>query len=184
MPNFPSIERNDRLALALAKFNIGVEKPLMLLMEALMRNEDSPFSLAERELFAAYVSGVMDDCGYCANIHILIAQRFGVKEGLLEELLADIDTADIDDNFKPVFHYMKKLTLHPTKMIPADSQAVFNAGWSERALYDVLMICSTWNFMNRLVEGLGLEVDPEQHKLAAQMLVEGYMPVINKMKLK
>jgi len=184
MPLFPSISKNDRLPIALAKFNTGVEKPLMQLHDVLMRSEDSPFSIAERELLAAYVSGIMNDCGYCVNIHSMIAIQFGIKEGLLESLLGDLEKADMDENFKPILRYVKKLTLEPTKMTQADSDAVYNAGWSERALYDAMLICCTWNFMNRFVEGVGLDVDPEQYKESAKMLMTGYLPVIEKFNLK
>lgn len=184
MPYFPSINKDERLSFVLAKFNTGVEKHLMLFHEVLMRGEDSPFSIAERELLAAYVSGVMDDCGYCVNIHKLVAIRFGIKDGLLESLVEDIDSADVEDKIKPVLHYVKKLTLHPGKMIQSDTDAVLNAGWSERALYDALMICCNWNFMNRLVEGLGLEVGQEGLRASSEMLAGGYVGIINKVGLK
>ena len=184
MPYFPSINKNERLSEVLAKFNTGIEKPLMLLHEALMRSDDSPFSIAERELLAAYVSGVMNDCGYCFNIHEQVAVQFGVEKGLLERLLSDIDTSGIDENFKPILRYVRKLTMDPFKMIKADTDAVLMAGWDERALYDAMVICCTWNFMNRFVAGLGLDVDDEQYEASAQMLNEGYSSLIKKFNLK
>ena len=65
--------------------------------------------------------------------------------------------------------FVRKLTLEPTKMIQADADAVFEAGWSERALYDAIIICCTWSFMNRFVEGLGLNVIPEQFSMEGKM---------------
>jgi uncharacterized peroxidase-related enzyme len=149
-----------------------------------MRSDDSPFSVADRELLAAYVSGVMNDCGYCTNIHRLVALEFGVEEGLLERLLNNVENSGIDKKLIPVFNYVKKLTLDPYKMVPADTEAVFNAGWDERALYDALLICCTWNFMNRFVEGVGFEVDEEQYQESAKMLKNGYSPIIEKFNLK
>ncbi len=43
---------------------------------------------------------------------------------------------------KPIFKYLKKLTLYPTKMVQADADDVFSAGWSKRALYDAIIIVS------------------------------------------
>jgi len=37
-----------------------------------------------------------------------------------------------------------------------DAQAVFAAGWDEQALYDAICVCALFNFMNRLVEGMGV----------------------------
>jgi uncharacterized peroxidase-related enzyme len=184
MPHFPSVKKNERLSTVFGKFNTGIEKPLLQFHEALMRSKDSPFTVAERELLAAYVSGVMNDCGYCVNIHRLVAQEFGVEEGLLERLLEDIDSPGIDEKMKPVFNYVKKLTLDPYKMVPGDTEAVFNAGWDERALYDALLICCTWNFMNRFVEGIGFEVEYDQYLESASMLKKGYAPIIEKFNLK
>lgn len=184
MPNIPSIKKNEPLSNVFARFNTGIEKPLMEFHEVLMRSDDSPFSTAERELLAAYVSGVMSDCGYCVKIHTLVAIEFGVEEGLLERLLKDINTSGIDEKLKPVLRYLKKLTLDPYKMIKADTEDIFNAGWDERALYDALLICCTWNFMNRFVEGIGLDVSQEQYQKSAQMLAKGYAPIIEKFNLK
>ena len=184
MPYFPSIKKNERLADALAKFNTGIEKPLMLLHESLMRNDDSPCSIGERELIAAYVSGLMNDCGYCFNIHEKVAVQFGVEKGLLKRLISDMETSGIDEKLKPVLRYVKKLTLDPYKIVNADTDAVLMAGWDERALYDALVICCTWNFMNRFVEGLGLDVDEEQLETSAEMLSKGYSPIIEKYNLK
>lgn len=184
MPIFPSILKEDRLSQAFAKFNTGIEKPLLELHQVLMRSDDSPFNEGERELIAAYVSGIMNDCGYCANIHILVAEAFGIKEGLIDSLVENVDNSPVDEKLKPVLHFVRKLTLEPTKMLKADADAVFEAGWNERALYDALVICCTWNFMNRFVEGLGLEVSQEQYRDSANMLMEGYDIVIDRFGLK
>jgi uncharacterized peroxidase-related enzyme len=184
MPLFPSIVPGDRVPHVFAKFNTGVEKPLLLFHHQLMRSEDSPFTFAQRELLAAFISGLFNDCGYCIGIHGMIAERFGIQEGLIIELLADIDKAEIDDNFKPILRYVKKLTLEPTKMMREDSEAVLDAGWSERALYDALMICCAWNFMNRFVEGIGIDVHAKEYAISADMLMDGYDGAIEGFRLK
>lgn len=183
MPFFPSVPKEERLAYVLARFNTGVEKPLMELHQVLLRGEDSPLSVAQRELIAAYVSGVAN-CQYCSGIHAMIAEQFGMEEGLIRDLLEDVDSADIEDNFKPILKYVKKVTLEPTKLLHADVDAVFDAGWSERALYDALMVCCTFNFVNRFVSGIGLDVNLEGSKKSSEMLVDGYAQIIDKLGLK
>jgi hypothetical protein len=64
MPFFKSIGEQDKVPHAFAKFNTGIERPLIDLHQILMRSEDSPFSVAQRELFAAFVSGT-NACKYC-----------------------------------------------------------------------------------------------------------------------
>ena len=183
MPFFPLLAKEDKVPHAFAKFNTGIERPLIELHQILMRTDDSPFSIAQRELMAAFVSGT-NACRYCAGAHAATAMEFGVEEALITALLEDIDTAAIDENMKPIFRYLKKLTLNPTKMMQADADAVFNAGWSERALYDALIICCTWSFMNRFTEGLGLTVIPEQFAMEGKMLKGGYDTIFQVFDLK
>jgi hypothetical protein len=42
-------------------------------------------------------------------------------------------------------------------MAQADADAVFAAGWEERALHDAIAITARMSFMHRLVEGYGFE---------------------------
>ncbi len=183
MPFFKSLGAEDKVPHALAKFNIGIERPLIDLHQKLMRNDDSPFTIAQRELLAAFVSGT-NACNYCVGAHTATAVEFGVEEELISSLLNDIDTANVDEKLKPIFKFVKKLTLEPTKMIQADADAVFDAGWSERALYDAIIICCTWSFMNRFVEGLGLSVIPEQFSMEGKMLHAGYDKIFDMFELK
>ena len=183
MPFFKSLGAEDKVPHALAKFNIGIERPLIDLHQKLMRNDDSPFTIAQRELLAAFVSGT-NACNYCVGAHTATAVEFGVEEELISSLLNDIDTANVDEKLKPIFKFVKKLTLEPTKMIQADADAVFDAGWSERALYDAIIICCTWSFMNRFVEGLGLSVIPEQFPMEGKMLHAGYDKIFDMFELK
>jgi uncharacterized peroxidase-related enzyme len=175
MPFLPSIELEDKVPHVLAKFNAKygtrTERPLIEFHEALLRG-DSPFSVKERELMAAYVSG-LNACRYCHGAHSAVAKLFGVPEALISDLVADLDAAHVEANLKPVFAYLRKLTLTPTRMTQADADAVCAAGWDERALYDAVLVCCLYNFMNRFVEGLGLTPIPGQFDAEGKMITEG-----------
>jgi uncharacterized peroxidase-related enzyme len=116
----------------------------------------SPLSKAERELIAAYVSGV-NDCEYCHGVHTATAANFGVEAALLENLLADLKTASVDARLQALLVYARKLTQTPSRMVPADAQAVFDAGCTPEELRDTVTICALFNFYNRLIEGHGLK---------------------------
>ena len=70
--------------------------------------------------------------------------------------MEDIDSADISPALKPVFHFIRKLTLEPARMTQKDANAVLAAGWDERAYHEMVVLCCRMNFMNRLSEGFGL----------------------------
>jgi AhpD family alkylhydroperoxidase len=83
-------------------------RPLLDYHQALLRGP-SPFGVAERELIAAYVSG-LNACDYCHGVHTATAQAFGVDEQLVADLLDDVDAAPVDARMKPVLRYVRKLT--------------------------------------------------------------------------
>ncbi|MBX9759544.1 MAG: peroxidase-related enzyme [Beijerinckiaceae bacterium] len=139
------------------KLNPSVAKPMQDLAVAIMRGE-SPLSKGDRELIAAFVSA-LNDCKYCFNGHAQIAVNFGVRRRLIDEIIVDIDSSSADEAFKPILHYVKKLTLTPSQMTQADADSVFAAAWSEKALQDAILVCCRFNFMNRLSLGHGLDPD-------------------------
>ncbi|GAB3488513.1 carboxymuconolactone decarboxylase family protein [Amycolatopsis cihanbeyliensis] len=145
--------------------------PLVDYHQVLLRGP-SPLSVAERELIAAYVSG-LNACHYCHGVHTATAEAFGIAEGTLTALLSDVDTAPVEDWMKPLLRYVGKLTLTPSRMTDADVDAVRAAGWDERALHDAVSVCALFNFMNRLVEGLGITATGDYFATSAQRLTEG-----------
>ncbi|HEV7979561.1 peroxidase-related enzyme [Amycolatopsis sp.] len=132
----------------------------------------SSFTEGERELFAAYVSGI-NGCAYCHGVHTVTAEAFGLPEGVVAATLADLDTAPIDDRLKPVLRYLGKLTRTPAQLTEADAEAVFAAGWDEKALHDAVLVCAMFNFMNRMVEGLGIRADAQYAVESGQRLHDG-----------
>ena len=155
---FPSLPENAHLADVLKAFPATV-RPLMEFHDILMRG-DSDLSVAERELIAAYVSG-LNACSFCFGAHKLMARAFGVDEALMDALVADIASAPVDEKLRPLLAYVAKLTRTPSMLTEADAQAVYAAGWSEAALYDAIQTCALYNLMNRIVEGTGVAPYPE-----------------------
>lgn len=153
-------------------------EPLIEYHERLLR-EESPFSVAERELLAAYVSAV-NACRYCAGVHEATARRFGVDERLLAQLLDDLATAPVAERLKPVFRYVRKLTETPARLTSEDVAAFYAAGWDDRALHDAVAVCALFNCMNRLVEGFGISATPEYFQVSAERLASqaGYGALI------
>ena len=147
---------------------------LAQLIQTIMRGE-SAFSPGERELIAAYVSG-LNACNYCHNSHLAIATDLGIDPQLLEAALQDLATAPFDDRLRAVLAFVQKLTLTPSKVTQADIDAVAEVGWSERAIRDAIEVCALFSFMNRIVDGYGFET-PDNHQLltmAKGINIHGY----------
>ena len=132
----------------------GLYQHLTPLAVAIMTAE-SEFSVGERELMGAYVSA-LNDCGFCHGAHRATAAAHGVDVSILESLLEGIDTAPISNRMKPVYKYLKKLTLTPSQMVESDAAMVYDAGWSENDLEIVIAVCALFSLANRLVDGHGI----------------------------
>jgi uncharacterized peroxidase-related enzyme len=157
-------------------------RPLLEYHEVLLRG-DSPFTAGERELIAAYVSR-LNECNYCRAVHSQTAVALGIDVKSIANLLASSPDEDvryagnaadwrINPRMRPVLALLQKLTLSPGKIGATDVDAIFAAGWDDRALYDAVAICGLFNLMNRLVNGLGIEAPDAYMKLAAERLAKG-----------
>ncbi|EME30067.1 carboxymuconolactone decarboxylase [Galdieria sulphuraria] len=167
MPLLPSVEGNSGVLSSMFRFNRTLARAVVELHEIVLRGE-SPLSPLEREILGTFVSAV-NRCDYSTKVHCSIIKEMGASDELCTAIgsyLADnVDELPVDPKLKPLLHYIRKLTLRPESLSIADANAVYAAGWEERALYDAIVVCSLYNLMNRLVLGLGLDpptsLDPE-----------------------
>lgn len=169
-----SISDADESVSAVMKRYPDQAVPLTELTENVMRSSDCAFSSKQRELIAAYASG-KNDCTYCYNTHRATAEAFGVDENLLESLLDDIETSNVEEALKPVLRFVGKLTESPSRIVQADVDAVFDAGWDEDCFHCAVMICGLFNFYNRLIDGYGVRNTADFRQSRGAMLAErGY----------
>ncbi len=153
----PVLPHSPDLADVFRAFPQTVE-PLLNYHDILLRGP-SPLSVAQRELIAAFVSG-LNACEFCLGAHTIIAETFGVPPKLIEQMVSDLDSAPIEPDFRVVLDLVRKLTLTPAHVREADRAAVRKAGWSEQALHDAVAVTALFNFMNRLVDGMGVKTSP------------------------
>jgi len=151
--------------------------PMMELSELLLREGECEFSSEQRELIAAYASGI-NNCTYCYNTHKATAEAFGVDKQLLDAMVSDLETSAVDEKLKPVLRFVAKLTKSPSRMVQADVDAIFKAGWDEDCFHFAVMICGLFNMMNRLLDGYGVKSTAEFRLSRGKMLAEsGYRAV-------
>jgi uncharacterized peroxidase-related enzyme len=175
MPHLPSLKHGATLLDVFRKFP-ETSKPLIQFHEVLLRGP-SPFSEGERELIATYVSS-LNECRYCQGVHSATAERLGVSSSALQHLGWNLDA--VPEKMQPVLRFARKLTQQPSSVTKADADAVMVAGWDETALYHAIAVTALFNFMNRLVEGAGIELDPAYVKPASERLAgRGYLPLID-----
>ncbi len=153
-------------------------RAIMDYTQEVMRDGECNFSDKERELIAAFTSA-MNDCNFCYGAHKATALAFGIEQGFLEALVADVETAPVDERMRPVLVFARKLTQMPSQMAQSDVDAVLDAGWTEEDFHYLTSICSLFNFYNRLMEAYGCSLDANPEfpvEAAGEMLAtNGYV---------
>ena len=113
MPLFPSLP-DDALVKDAYPLNPKLFRVWCEVEEGIMRGP-SAFSPGQRELMGAFCSA-LNEGTYCQSSHWEAAVAFGIDRALFEPLMENLDSAPIEDNLKPVFRFLKKLTLTPSRM--------------------------------------------------------------------
>src|ERR1700674_5678071 len=102
MPFLPSLRKGASL-LDLFKAFPQTSVPLIQFHEVLLRGP-SPFTDGERELIAAYVSG-LNHCRYCHGVHVATAELLGTPANSVARAIDDVEEAPIASKMKPVLRY-------------------------------------------------------------------------------
>ncbi|MSP96630.1 MAG: peroxidase [Betaproteobacteria bacterium] len=174
MPFFKSLPDNAGPPSVFTKYP-DIYRLWSQMSEALM-NGPSPLTQGERELILAYAAGVAG-CRFVYVAHSEVAYARGIERGVLDRLLEDLETAPLEARLKPLLAFVRKLALTPGEMSQSDADAVFAAGWDERALHDAIAVTARAAFMQRLVEGHGFT--PMSREIAAkrarERLERGYV---------
>jgi uncharacterized peroxidase-related enzyme len=152
MPFFKSMAENAGPPAVFERYP-EVYGPWAHMSEAMM-NGPSPLSQGERELILAYAAGVAG-CEFVCVAHSEVAYAWGIERGLVEAMIADFDTAAVEEKLRPLLAYVRKLAVAPGSVAQADADAVFDGGWDEHALHDAVAITARAAFMQRLAQGFG-----------------------------
>lgn len=126
-------------------------KPFFGLAQAVMRGP-SPWTIGERELFAAFVSA-RNRCQFCATTHEAVASAV-LDPSTTAAVVTNWRTARVDDRVSATLGLLEKLTLTPNEVRPPDVRAVLDAGVSPEAIRDAIEVCALFNTINRVADGL------------------------------
>lgn len=78
---------------------------------------------------------------------------------MIEELIRDYTRAPIAPPDRALLDYAVKLTREPSNMTREDVERLRTAGFSDSAILDLNMVASYYAFVNRVAEGLGVELE-------------------------
>jgi uncharacterized peroxidase-related enzyme len=127
---------------------------LVRFTEEVMRGP-SPLSPGLRELIGAYFSR-KNQCSFCCHAHAAAAAEL-LEEGVVDEVLCDLETSRLDAPHKALFRYIDKLADSASSVTASDISQLKEAGWSEEAIYDALTVASVFKFYNTWNNGSGVQ---------------------------
>lgn len=81
------------------------------------------------------------------------------QEQLIAALSADYTTADLTPADRAMLAYAVKLTQEPAAIGAADIAALRSALFDDRAIHDICAITAYFAFVNRIADGLGVELE-------------------------
>jgi uncharacterized peroxidase-related enzyme len=79
-----------------------------------------------------------------------------LDDGLVEAIRKDYRTAPIDAKDRLMLDYVTQLTRDATRITPADHEALRAAGFDDRAILQITLIASWFNYINRVADALGV----------------------------
>lgn len=77
----------------------------------------------------------------------------------MERLKAGEADAALGPADRAMLAYAEKLTREPDRVTSADVEALREAGFTDAAVLDICQVAAYFNFVNRLADGLGVELE-------------------------
>lgn len=126
---------------------------------------DSGLSKLEREMIAVAVSSI-NHCFYCLTAHGAAVRQLSGDPVLGEMMVMNFRAADLSPRQRAMLEFAVKLTEEPAKIVEEDRQALRNAGFSDRDIWDIASTAAFFNMSNRLAAAIDMRPNAEYHKMA------------------
>lgn len=146
--------------------------PLNALAEVLLRG-DSTLSRGERELIAAYVSG-LNRCRFCASSHgAFAAAQLPEGQALVEQVHADPDGAPISAKLKTLLAIAAAVQQGGLQVTEKQVEAARTEGATDVEIHDTVLIAAAFCMYNRYVDGLATFApdNPAAYASAAERII-------------
>ena len=129
----------------------------MALYELIMFGE-GVLSRAQREMIGVVVSSA-NQCPYCVGHHGEALYHVTENKELMEKIARNYLEADLNEVDLAICDYAFKLTKTSYKMTEADIIEFRNLGLNDETIFDINQITAYFNYVNRIVHGLGVELE-------------------------
>lgn len=121
----------------------------------------SPLRRVQREMIAVVVSK-SNDCAYCQLHHAAAVQHYWKDEVKTNQLKKDYSKLELSEIDMTLCDYAKSLTENPNGENKNLTDKLRTLGLSDRAILDGALVIAYFNFVNRIVLGLGIAVNEKE----------------------
>ena len=139
----------------------SIIKHMDLYMEVMFGK--SPLRRYQREMMAVVVSAA-NQCEYCITHHAEALLHFWKDSEQVSQLMEDFNQAPLNSSDLALCQYALALTRRPEEVRIKDVSILKDAGFDDRAVLDAALVISYFNFVNRMVLGLGVALEEDGGK--------------------
>ncbi|MBZ8134930.1 peroxidase-related enzyme [Afifella sp. IM 167] len=126
---------------------------------------ESGLSKLEREMIAVAVSSV-NHCYYCLTAHGAAVRTLSGDPELGEMMVMNYRAAELSERQKAMLDFAVLLTEQPEAIEEEDRQALRDAGFSERDIWDIAAVAAFFNMSNRVASATDMRPNREYHSQA------------------
>lgn len=126
---------------------------------------DSGLSKLEREMIAVVVSSV-NRCFYCLTAHGAAVRQLSEDPQLGEMLVMNWRVADLSHRHRAMLFFVEKMTKASSEIAEYDREALRDAGFSDRDIWDIANVAGFFNMTNRVASATDMRPNDEYHAQA------------------
>jgi uncharacterized peroxidase-related enzyme len=137
----------------------SIVKHMDLYMELMFTK--SELSRAEREMIAVVVSAT-NNCDYCQIHHAHALNHYWKDDEKIKSLRTSNSFEGNSKRQEALIYYAKKLTASPGDCASDCLEYLKDVGLTDNGILDATMVIAYFNFVNRIVLSLGVEVEEDE----------------------
>ncbi len=123
---------------------------------------DSGLSKLEREMIAVVVSSI-NKCFYCLTAHGAAVRQLSGDPKLGEMLVMNWRVADLPYRQRAMLSFVEKMTKASAEIAEYDREALRDAGFSERDIWDIANVAGFFNMTNRVASATDMRPNDDYH---------------------
>ena len=126
---------------------------------------ESELSKLDREVIAVVVSSI-NHCHYCLTAHGAAVRQLSDDPKFGEEIAQNWRAAGLDDKRAAMLEFVVLLTERPDAITEDDREALRDAGYSNRAIFDIAAVAAFFAMSNRVAAATDMRPNAEYHGMA------------------